>query len=242
MSDQELKQENGPRLCHLHLTGAESSYGFNLYKRKGDDGQFIGYIDEGSPADLVGLKNGDRLVEVNGENVENKSHKKAVNMIRERNGEVSLLVVDSECFEYYKKNKMKITSNHPDVVILYSDKTENAESQKSSDDSEREVIPDEDEDLNISDCSDTVIDYTEEGGKSVSPALTLSVDSGSEKENDMSSNISSNKDNNKSLEKSLALPNTVEEMRNMIMMRKKKDPRNDNNLDIWQKHSIIQAL
>jgi len=57
-------------------------------------------------------------------------------------------------------------------------------------------------------------------------------------ENDMSSNISSNNDNNKSL----ALPNTVEEMRNMIMMRKKKDPRNDNNLDIWQKHSIIQAL
>ena len=74
--------ENCPRLCHLHLTKAESSYGFNLYKRKGDDGQYIGYIDDGSPADLVGLKNGDRLVEVNGENVENKSHKKAVNMIR----------------------------------------------------------------------------------------------------------------------------------------------------------------
>ena len=54
----------------------------------------------------------------------------------------------------------------------------------------------------------------------------------------MSSNISSDFDNNKSL----ALPNTVEEMKNMIMMRKKKDPRNDNNLDIWQKHSIIQAL
>jgi len=240
MSDQELKRENCPRLCHLHLTKAESSYGFNLYKRKGDDGQYIGYIDDGSPADLVGLKNGDRLVEVNGENVENKSHKKAVNMIRERDGEVSLLVVDSECYEYFKKNKMKISSNHPDVVILHSNntKTDNAEIHRSSDDSEREVIPDEDEDLNISDCSDTVIDYTETGVNSISPDSTLSVHSGSEKENDMSSNISSDFDNNKSL----ALPNTVEEMRNMIMMRKKKDPRNDNNLDIWQKHSIIQAL
>ena len=78
---------------------------------------------------------------------------------------------------------MKISSNHPDVVILHSNntKTDNAETHISSDDSEREVIPDEDEDLNISDCSDTVIDYTETGVNSISPDSTLSVHSGSEK-------------------------------------------------------------
>ena len=78
---------------------------------------------------------------------------------------------------------MKISSNHPDVVILHSNntKTDNAETHRNSDDSEREVIPDEDEDLNISDCSDTVIDYTETGVNSISPDSTLSVHSGSEK-------------------------------------------------------------
>ena len=78
---------------------------------------------------------------------------------------------------------MKISSNHPDVVILHSNntKTDNAETHRSSEDSEREVIPDKDEDLNISDCSDTVIDYTETGVNSISPDSTLSVHSGSEK-------------------------------------------------------------
>ena len=40
----------------------------------------------------------------------------------------------------------------------------------------------------------------------------------------------------------LELPKTVQEMRQIIMQNKKRDPRNDNNIDLWQKHTIIQAL
>ena len=42
----------------------------------------MGKIEAGSPAERGGLQNGDRVVEVNGDNVENKSHKKVVRKIR----------------------------------------------------------------------------------------------------------------------------------------------------------------
>ena len=41
---------------------------------------------------------------------------------------------------------------------------------------------------------------------------------------------------------SLHLPGSVEEMKAIIELRKKKDERIDNKFDLWQKHSIIQAL
>ena len=40
----------------------------------------------------------------------------------------------------------------------------------------------------------------------------------------------------------LDLPKTVQEMKDMIKLRKKSDPRRENSLDLWQKHSIVQAL
>ena len=46
------------------------------------EGQYVGKIEAGSPAESGGLQNGDRVVEVNGDNVENKSHKKVVRKIR----------------------------------------------------------------------------------------------------------------------------------------------------------------
>jgi len=41
---------------------------------------------------------------------------------------------------------------------------------------------------------------------------------------------------------SLHLPGSVQEMKAIIDLRKKKDERIDNKFDLWQKHSIIQAL
>lgn len=61
-----------PRLCFLVRT--ERGYGFHLHGDKTRGGQFIRRVEPGSSADLAGLQPGDRLVEVNGENVENESH------------------------------------------------------------------------------------------------------------------------------------------------------------------------
>lgn len=85
-----------PRLCVLEK--GSDGYGFHLHGEKGKIGQFIRLVEEGSPAECSGLRAGDRLVEVNGENVESESHQQVVGRIREVQppGRVRLLVVDRE--------------------------------------------------------------------------------------------------------------------------------------------------
>lgn len=67
-----LKEMMRPRLCYI--TKGERGYGFHLHGEKNKGAQFIRKIDPGSPADLSGLRSGDRVVEVNGENVEKDPH------------------------------------------------------------------------------------------------------------------------------------------------------------------------
>ena len=55
-----------------------AGYGFNLYQEKNKPGQYIGRIEAGSPADRAGLKENDRLVEVNNVNIAGENHKQVV--------------------------------------------------------------------------------------------------------------------------------------------------------------------
>ncbi|XP_066188035.1 Na(+)/H(+) exchange regulatory cofactor NHE-RF1 isoform X1 [Sylvia atricapilla] len=82
-----------PRLCRLQR--GPDGYGFHLHGEKGKPGQFIRLVEAGSPAEQSGLRAGDRLLEVDGENVERESHQQVVERIRAAAGAVSLLVVDS---------------------------------------------------------------------------------------------------------------------------------------------------
>ncbi|KAK4813500.1 hypothetical protein QYF61_009005 [Mycteria americana] len=66
------KDQLKPRLCRM-LKG-ESGYGFHLHGEKGKSGQFIRKVEPGSPAEAAGLRAGDRVVEVNGLNVEQETH------------------------------------------------------------------------------------------------------------------------------------------------------------------------
>jgi len=63
-----------PRLCIVRKVPEFSGYGFNLHAERGKPGQFIGKVDEGSPAAAAGLRDGDRIVEVNGSNVALDTH------------------------------------------------------------------------------------------------------------------------------------------------------------------------
>ncbi|KAL9833487.1 Na(+)/H(+) exchange regulatory cofactor NHE-RF1 isoform 2-T2 [Geothlypis trichas] len=81
------------RLCRLER--GPDGYGFHLHGEKGKPGQFIRLVEAGSPAERSGLRAGDRLLEVDGENVERESHQQVVERIRAAAGTVSLLVVDS---------------------------------------------------------------------------------------------------------------------------------------------------
>ena len=73
-------------------------------------GQFIGKVDPDSPAEQAGLKIGDRIVEVNGVNVEHDNHKQVVEKIKSVANETKLLVVDSEADKHFKEKGVQITA------------------------------------------------------------------------------------------------------------------------------------
>lgn len=95
-----------PRLCCLEK--GPNGYGFHLHGEKGKVGQFIRLVEPSSPAERAGLLAGDRLVEVNGENVEKETHQQVVNRIRASLNAVRLLVVDPETDERLQKLGVQI--------------------------------------------------------------------------------------------------------------------------------------
>jgi len=71
-----------PRLCLVRKVADFSGYGFNLHAERGKAGQFIGQVDEGSPAAAAGLRDGDRIVEVNGVNVALDTHQQVSRQLK----------------------------------------------------------------------------------------------------------------------------------------------------------------
>jgi len=67
--------EHRPRLCHLRSWNDGRGFGFNMQAERGKHGQYIGKVESGSPAEAAGLQDGDRIVEVNGSNIDHDTHK-----------------------------------------------------------------------------------------------------------------------------------------------------------------------
>ncbi|XP_077173011.1 Na(+)/H(+) exchange regulatory cofactor NHE-RF2 isoform X2 [Paroedura picta] len=99
-----------PRLCHLQK--GPTGYGFNLHSEKSRPGQFIRSVDPDSPASKAGLRPQDKLVEVNGINVEGMKHAEVVAHIKSKESEAKLLVVDPETDEHFKKLGLVPTEAH----------------------------------------------------------------------------------------------------------------------------------
>ena len=62
------------RLCHLKKWSHFQGYGFNLHAERSRLGQHIGKVDPNSPAESAGLREGDRIIEVNYVNISNENH------------------------------------------------------------------------------------------------------------------------------------------------------------------------
>ncbi|KAG7324948.1 hypothetical protein KOW79_011264 [Hemibagrus wyckioides] len=99
-----MSGELRPRLCVLEK--GNDGYGFHLHGEKNKAGQFIRLVEPGSPAELSGVKAGDKLVFVNGESVDGESHQQVVSKIRAVTGKLELIVVDPETAEYLKKHNL----------------------------------------------------------------------------------------------------------------------------------------
>ncbi|CAN9505699.1 unnamed protein product [Ophioblennius macclurei] len=102
--------ELAPRVCHL--VRSDMGYGFNLHSERSRPGQYIRSLDPGSPADHAGLRPQDRLIEVNGVNIEGMRHAEVVAFIKKGGDETWLLVVDPETDEHFKRRGVIPTVNH----------------------------------------------------------------------------------------------------------------------------------
>ncbi|KAM8845294.1 Na(+)/H(+) exchange regulatory cofactor NHE-RF2 isoform 2-T3 [Spinachia spinachia] len=102
--------ELAPRLCHLTRSGA--GYGFNLHSDRSRPGQYIRSLDPGSPADHAGLRPQDRLVEVNGVNIEGMRHAEVVAFIKKGGDATWLLVVDPETDAEFKRRGIVPAVSH----------------------------------------------------------------------------------------------------------------------------------
>jgi len=99
------------RLCHLKMWPDFAGYGFNLHADRATPGQFVGKVDEGSPAEAAGLRLNDRIVEVNGHSVEGRSHADVVADVKSVSGEVRLLVVDASTDEMCRQSGVVLSSS-----------------------------------------------------------------------------------------------------------------------------------
>ena len=110
-----------PRECHMRKWPHFSGFGFNLHAEKNKSGQFIGAVDANSPAEAAGLLEGDRIVEVNGVNVNHENHKQVVQRIKAVDDETKLLVVDKKCDKYHRENDIVIKGSLPYILRISSE-------------------------------------------------------------------------------------------------------------------------
>ena len=111
-----------PRLCHIKIWPDYEGFGFTVAQAKEDQsGHFITKIEPGSPAEAGGLKENDKLIEINGGNVASFDQKKILGKIKSKKKEVNLLVVDKECIEYYEENNISISGSVSSVLHCSSE-------------------------------------------------------------------------------------------------------------------------
>lgn len=116
---QDLEPESyHARLCHIVKWDDFDGYGFNLHAEKGKVGQYIGKVDENSPSEAAGLRQGDRIIEVNEINIAGETHKQVVERIKAFPQETKLLVVDAQADEYFRAHNIAIKGNMPGVRVM----------------------------------------------------------------------------------------------------------------------------
>ncbi|KAK2912066.1 hypothetical protein Q8A67_004199 [Cirrhinus molitorella] len=99
--------ENMPyRPRRLHLVKGPEGYGFLLRQEKAGAGRtvhMVREVDKGSPAETGSVKEGEMLLEVNGEPTESLSHAQVVSKIRESGQKVILTTMPPQGQDFYTK-------------------------------------------------------------------------------------------------------------------------------------------
>lgn len=155
----EGREELKPKLCRMQKISG--SFGFHLNGIQGIDEHFINEVRiiktvlpvavldsvgvfwqvvKDGAADLAGVENEDILVEINGVNVENRSHDEVVEMIRHSGNSLNMLLAAKNVYGQLKARGVKITSQllgeKPEVQVQ---STETVKDKRHEDDSRPET-------------------------------------------------------------------------------------------------------
>ena len=94
-----------------------AGYGFSLHAERGKPAQYIGVVDAQSPAEAAGLREGDRIVAVNGVDVADEAHVDVVRRIRSDPDRVELLVVDAVADAYFSELGVVVSASMDESAV-----------------------------------------------------------------------------------------------------------------------------
>ncbi|KAJ0070327.1 hypothetical protein NL108_007664, partial [Boleophthalmus pectinirostris] len=95
-----------PKLCYLVKNN--SGYGFSLRSVKGQQGLFMTEVVPGGVADQAGVRVNDRLLEINGDDMDGSTHEQAVEKIKSAGGALMFLLADEETYRHYQSKHKKM--------------------------------------------------------------------------------------------------------------------------------------
>jgi sodium/hydrogen exchange regulatory cofactor NHE-RF2 len=190
-------------------------------------------VDPGSPAEQSGLREGDRIIEVNGTNIAHENHKQVVERIKAIANETRLLVIDPKA-AVTDDNQIVNTNNN---VVVEPKPTSpvkakpvpppTVEPKKQSDDKPHAAT-----------VTTTVTqEKTEIDGNIVTAMSTVTVNGGDAKKPAENGNNGVQKSDAKPLN----LQMTAAELRAKLAAKKKYDPKNE-AVDLRKKHEMIEKM
>ncbi|NXA08835.1 NHRF3 protein, partial [Sapayoa aenigma] len=105
-----------PWLCYL--VKEEKGYGFSLKTTEGQKGLFIVELSSQGAAAKAGVQNNDRLIEINGKNVENDTHEEVVEKVKKSENHVMFLLSNEETDHYFTSQKMVLSKENASLRFL----------------------------------------------------------------------------------------------------------------------------
>lgn len=213
-----------PRLCHVVKRADFDGYGFNLHAEKGKPGQYIGKVDDGSPAESAGLRQGDRILEVNSHNISSETHKQVVERIKQVANHTTLLVIDPKADIHNHQQINIIEKARKEVEVTKSHENNNNNGKSNGNTASEKLIMEE--------------------MKREVENLELKL----EKEENGNGHSSINGSTNGSITPPPISPNsklnlsmTAAEMRAYLKNKKRPDPKSE-GIDVRKKYEIIQKM
>ncbi|GAB0090320.1 Na(+)/H(+) exchange regulatory cofactor NHE-RF1 [Sergentomyia squamirostris] len=235
-----MEARKKPRVCHVVKREDFDGYGFNLHAEKGKPGQYIGKVDDNSPAEMAGLRQGDRIIEVNDVNIGTESHKQVVQRIKSNPTEVKLLVVDPEVIEVTKDNQIVTEESEINNSAPKEEKVEEKSEKKDEVDhqikSQTPVVSPAEP---TTPKQPTTPPATNNSSRS--PETKKSTTNGSTPKAETNSVSSAGSTGSRDSGSGLNLQMTAAELRAKLAARKKFDPKSE-SVDIKKKFDIVQKL